>query len=370
MYEVTERDETAECESSVSVRRAIAEALAVAAQVDLSWITPPPTNDGWTLAPDACRFITSLVSKLNPRHILEFGSGLSTRVLARACASLPHSSFLSSLDHDPEFGGAAAQQYFAQAEPRCHVRMQIAPIVSRDHGGKTLPSYLIQPEHFATQEPVDLVIVDGPPAMLGGREATLYQVMDFARPGTLVLLDDAMRKAEQSALAHWQDNYGHKIEVLQLDGFVRGLAAVIVFQPVCSTELWTHRLRLTRREMQRLIRPEDVCIIVGNDWWREELGDQFKKLPFFEHQGQYWGPPADDTTAIRDLNRLRRDGARFLVFGWPTFWWLEHYQDLNKHLQTNFNKVADNDRLIVFDLSEKAAADGRAIDRVDAGGKI
>src|SRR5437879_315222 len=36
---------------------AIEEALREAPQVDLSWIVPPPTADGWTLAPDALRFV-------------------------------------------------------------------------------------------------------------------------------------------------------------------------------------------------------------------------------------------------------------------------------------------------------------------------
>jgi hypothetical protein len=52
-----------------------------------------------------------------------------------------------------------------------------------------------------------LVLIDGPPSLLGGREGTLYLVMEFARPGTLVLLDDASRAQEQSALARWQNPF-------------------------------------------------------------------------------------------------------------------------------------------------------------------
>src|SRR5436190_7885464 len=89
---------------------AVEQALREAAQVDLSWIVPPPTADGWTLAPDALRFVTRIVEILKPRHILEMGSGLSTRVLSRAAGALVPKCVISSVDHDPDYnwstGGA------------------------------------------------------------------------------------------------------------------------------------------------------------------------------------------------------------------------------------------------------------------------
>ena len=42
---------------SIEPSQAIEQALREAPQVDLSWIEPPPTADGWTLAPDALRFV-------------------------------------------------------------------------------------------------------------------------------------------------------------------------------------------------------------------------------------------------------------------------------------------------------------------------
>jgi len=333
-------------------RLAINEALQDAANVDLSWIHPAPSDEGWTLAPDALRFITSLVSKLEPRHVLELGSGLSTRVLARACASLSEGGAVSSVDHDPEFGGVAKQQYLARPELGCEVSMQVAPIVARKYCDKWLPVYLWRLERFASLELFDLVIVDGPPAALGGREGALYQVMDFAKIGTVVLLDDVIRAEEQTALDHWRDNYGDAIEIIQLPGFIRGLAAVIVLKPVPSSQLSEHRLHLTRREIQKLFRPEDVCIVVGDDWWREEIAGEYRSLPFLEHEGENWGSPPDDETAVSELERMRRAGVNFITFGRPFFWWLEHYRDLSSHLRSRFNCVLENDRLIVFDLHQ------------------
>jgi hypothetical protein len=66
--------------------------------------------------------------------------------------------------------------------------------------------------------------------------------------------------------------------------------------------------------------------------------------------GQYGGPPPDDATAIRELERLRQSGASFMVFAWSAFWWLDYYAALRQQLRSAFRFVLENDRLVVFDL--------------------
>src|SRR5579862_9559880 len=91
-------------ERILSARKALDQALSDRGQGDLSWIDPPPTDDGWTLAPDALRFLWNLVRHLRPQHVVEFGSGLSTRLLLRAIEGMDGA--ISSIDHDPQFGAA------------------------------------------------------------------------------------------------------------------------------------------------------------------------------------------------------------------------------------------------------------------------
>jgi hypothetical protein len=54
--------------------------------------------------------------------------------------------------------------------------------------------------------------------------------------------------------------------------------------------------------------------------------------------------------AIAELERLREAGARFLVFAWPAFWWLDHYSEFADYVRTRFERVAATDDLLVFDL--------------------
>jgi predicted O-methyltransferase YrrM len=332
---------------------AVHAALADYAAVDLSWLGEGLNTAGWALAPDALRFLVSLIGHLRPRHVLEFGAGLSTRVMARACTGLRPACGITSVDHDPEFGPRGVRKLQSGREPSCRVCFQLAPLVTRDCGGKLLPVYLLGPDGLASPLPPDLVLIDGPPAVLGGREGVLYQALDFARPGTLVLLDDAHRRDEQTALARWRDNLGEAIDIALLPGFVKGMAVIIVRQPVHRRDLWDHRLCLTRREINSFIPPGESVVLVDQACWGGKLAPRHRIIPFLERDGEYWGPPEDDATAVRELERLRQAGAGFIALVWPAFWWLDHYTGFVRHLRAHFTPSIENDRLILFDLRQR-----------------
>src|SRR6266545_3872168 len=62
------------------------------------------------------------------------------------------------------------------------------------------------------------------------------------------------------------------------------------------------------------------------------------------------GAAEDDMTAIREVERLRRVGAGFIVFAWPAFWWLEYYSKFHEYLRSRFPCVSTTERLVAFDL--------------------
>ena len=99
-----------------------------------------------------------------------------------------------------------------------------------------------------------------------------------------------------------------------------------------------------------LVPREHSFILVDEEQWADEVFTDRRAIPFLERDGEYWGPPADDKTAIRELDRLRRAGASFMVFARPAFWWLEYYSGLHRHLRLNFRCVLKDERLVVFDL--------------------
>lgn len=113
---------------------------------------------------------------------------------------------------------------------------------------------------------------------------------------------------------------------------------------------WWHRLDRAMAEIATLPGPGRPFILVDDNTW--EVGPISDRLPipFLERDGQYWGPPPDDATAIQELERLRRQGIGLLVLGWPAFWWLDHYAGLRDYLRSTYRCVLENERLVAFDL--------------------
>ena len=118
-----------------------------------------------------------------------------------------------------------------------------------------------------------------------------------------------------------------------------------------KSKSWLHRLRSATQEIVDLVPEGEAFILVDGDMWGtdDELGGR-RRIPFLERDGQYWGPPPDDATAIKELERLQRSGASFMVFAWPAFWWLEYYAGLREHLRSEFRCMLENERLVAFDL--------------------
>jgi hypothetical protein len=107
---------------------------------------------------------------------------------------------------------------------------------------------------------------------------------------------------------------------------------------------------LIAQEIAALVPPGDTFILVDHEAFRTELAIGRLAIPFLERDGQYWGPPPDDITAIREFERLRGSGAGFIVFAWPAFWWLDYYSEFYVHLCSQFRCLLNTERLIVFDL--------------------
>src|SRR5437868_4224083 len=58
--------------------------------------------------------------------------------------------------------------------------------------------------------------------------------------------------------------------------------------------------------------------------------------------------------AIEHLEELRRRGARYLVFPATGLWWLEHYEDLGRHLDVHYRvALRRDDACLIFDLDSR-----------------
>ena len=80
------------------------------------------------------------------------------------------------------------------------------------------------------------------------------------------------------------------------------------------------------------------------------LGPLHQWNPFPDHDGTYWGRPADDHQAINELSGAIYAGCDFLAVAWPAFWWLDYYAAFRERLaQCSLLRYAD-DLLQLFEF--------------------
>jgi hypothetical protein len=199
-----------------------------------------PPSDGWSLSPAALRFLASLVRSLEPRHVLEFGSGLSTCALGRACEDLERSATVLAIENDPLYVARARSRIADEGLQRT-VRVLSAPIVVRRCHDRNVPVYLVgvdpcAPGQTAALGRPDLVLIDGPPLILGGREGALYQALHAAHVGTVVVLDDSRRESERNLLVRMLRLFDGRVEAMDVLGFEKGLAVLLVIEPISADE--------------------------------------------------------------------------------------------------------------------------------------
>lgn len=114
---------------------------------------------------------------------------------------------------------------------------------------------------------------------------------------------------------------------------------------------WMHLLLEAAGDVSRTIPEGDTFVLVDEQGFGGDFARGRRALPFLEREGVYWGAPPDGATAVGELERMRRDhGASFIAFGWPAFWWLDHYDELRDHLRSQYDCVLENKRLVIFDL--------------------
>ncbi len=113
----------------------------------------------------------------------------------------------------------------------------------------------------------------------------------------------------------------------------------------------TRDLPETVSDLQRVIPRGSKFILVDDAVLGPEVLPSCEAVPFLEHEGRFWGPPRDSATAIRELERLRREGAGFIAFARVAFWWLDCFSDFARYLDDRCARVLANDRVVIFSLA-------------------
>jgi predicted O-methyltransferase YrrM len=152
------------------------------------------------------------------RRIVELGSGVSTVMLARLLHQRPpRGGFrLAAVEHDTGWAEWVTEQLDREGIGSC-VSVVHAPLVPHPRAEPGLSWYdetaLTEGLRTALEgDPIDLLLVDGPPAYKAGMEQARYPALPVLRdqlaPDATVVLDDAERAGEQEVLRRWEAETG------------------------------------------------------------------------------------------------------------------------------------------------------------------
>lgn len=180
-----------------------------------------PKTDGWAGSPDLLDTLARHVLGQRPDTVVEFGSGLSTLVIARALQRNGHGTLLS-FDHNEGFAELTRRR-LAERDLVADVRaVELEPSGRWGYPG----------EWYATPElpaAIDLLVIDGPPAWFnaGTRGAAGPAVFPHLAPGATILLDDADRPGERENARRWKAEFPDIAftELQSAKGILKGVRA-------------------------------------------------------------------------------------------------------------------------------------------------
>jgi Glycosyl transferase family 2 len=114
---------------------------------------------------------------------------------------------------------------------------------------------------------------------------------------------------------------------------------------------WFHRLDRAVSDILSAVPDESSFVLVdGGTWDADGAFDRRSVRPFFEHNGDDWGPPPDSDTAVGNLESMRSAGINYLVIAWPSFWWFDEYPTLFEHLEETATCGFRNDDVVIYQL--------------------
>ncbi|MEX2286730.1 MAG: glycosyltransferase [Planctomycetaceae bacterium] len=169
-------------------------------------------HNAWAITPAAMLYIWQLVERTQPRSIIEFGSGQSTRLFAayaQRMSARGRSVTVLSVEHD-EHWLEQTRTALERAGQLDYVQFHHAPLVEQQLLGRTIEAYSLDRATLARAAGgtgFDLCFIDGPTGTVG-RAGCLPLAAPFLANDASVLLDDALRASEQAVIREWQAALG------------------------------------------------------------------------------------------------------------------------------------------------------------------
>lgn len=181
-----------------------------------------PVWGGWALDAHTAHELATYLHRVQPRTVAEFGSGMSTVLLAEYADRT--GATVLSYEHNPRYHRTTATALGMRGLGK-RVDLRLADIADRDTPAGPMPWY-----DAPIPDGVDFALVDGPPGSIGRGAAmfALWPHLSTDRPWQ-VWLDDATlslpgREREADALDRWVDHLPVRYDIVPTP---KGLARIV-----------------------------------------------------------------------------------------------------------------------------------------------
>lgn len=176
---------------------------------------------------------SGLVTVLNeiwfrrPRLVLELGSGMSTIVTGRLLRELG-TGLLLAVEHDDAWADRVQAQLRREGltDRASVVHAPLRTCEQSWDGSKWYDETALDAALDAAGDPIEVLVVDGPPAWQIGAGHARFPALDVLAhrlaPGAAVVLDDIERAGEQEVLERWRQEHGVDFVTYQGTGIALG----------------------------------------------------------------------------------------------------------------------------------------------------
>lgn len=173
------------------------------------------------LRPAAIQIVLNDILLNRRRIVVEFGTGISTVYIAEMVSRC--GAKLVTVDNNEAWQHRVGD--WMRSGAKSVTEFVHAPLVApyEDSGAEWYDSSIVEAA-LGRCGPVDLVIFDGPPAYMKGKELSrmpgLSAVSPFLSPQATIILDDITRSGEQEVARAWSIQLGRDCRVMAVEAGV------------------------------------------------------------------------------------------------------------------------------------------------------
>lgn len=173
----------------------------------------------WSMSSYGLYLLATEIRKFRPNHIIEFGSGASSIVMARSIQIYHPKGRIISVENDPYYCDNL-NDFALKNGLNEIVRFIYAPLYPCPYlpDNKWYDCEVLH-EHINSQYRFDLVVIDGPPAWNDkirlSRYGAIPFVMNYLSDDYSIFLDDANREGEKRIMEMWKEKYEITFTILK-----------------------------------------------------------------------------------------------------------------------------------------------------------